>query len=305
MPAQDDEPQNGTVWQYSAVCQFCRWHLQVRTTFLPLADDSYSYCPTMLSPLHHFIYDTCEIEENSEQNINGGMETYHFHCTSCPCSVHGRIMPPRLDDSSIDLLTSQFRLEQRCEQLRAEEPDRKGVVPQRAIQVLEALYAYLRDSLKPSKERKKIPKANRRFKLSLGTDCEEFLRWLGFDDSADESWWQLPLVPEPNPLSTYNQRNLIEDVREELIALIRQWPEVERQALKQITANEWPAVVDNGLERVLGATKCKRAMWILNVTALKQEQTQTTKFRRHARVSAPRKSGKSPRRVRPCMYPPR
>jgi ubiquitin carboxyl-terminal hydrolase 25 len=254
LPGPESRPENGTVWQYAAICQNCRWHLQVRTTFRPLADRSYQYCPSELSRLHHFVLDSAAVEKDGQVNINSGMESYHFHCTNCPCGVQCRVAPPRLDDNSIELLTSQYRLEQRCEILKAEDPERKGVMPQRAIQVLEALYAYLRDSMKPSKERKRIPKANRRFRLSLGDDCEEFLKWLGFSDETDEAWWALPEIPPSNPLGEYNRRQLVEDVREELLALIRQWPDSERQGLKQISSSEWTAVVDNGLERILSSS---------------------------------------------------
>lgn len=192
-------------------------------------------CPKEGFALHRLVLKDHSL--TTDKVLDEGAERYTFVCSGCPLVYEAYYFPPRLTDAWINLLISPHNLQHRCEDFKRTDPERADPKPEKAIAVLEALSAYIRDGLSASDKQKRIPRANRRFVLSFGTDCTDFLKWLGFGQDGDQ--WVLPNPPPTDPAGPYGQRLLLEDAREELIARLRQYPDHERQALRNISQADW------------------------------------------------------------------
>lgn len=264
VPAPDDVPESGTCWKSASICQNCCWHFDVTVSFEALESDREEYCgpPSTAHPLHHFVHGVrLGIKSNDD-----GVETYWYRCTNCPTSVHVALHPPRLSDGEISLLTDQQHLDERFRYARDYDETRPGLAPQRAFNVLEALAKYIKDAVSgdPSKINRPIPKFNKRFMLSFGDDCDELLTRLGFtfactDDNDNQEVWYLPHPPDADPLDSTSEKAYLLDVREELLSLIRRYPEIEMQNLRWVSSSELAVSADESLDRVLGASTYDKA----------------------------------------------
>ena len=139
----------------------CRWHLKVSVWWKDSTAMSGHPCPKDGFPLHHLILEEHLVTE--DRVLDEGAEGHVFNCTNCPITCHAYYFPPRLTEAWVNLLTSPHNLHRRCEEFKRDNPERGDPTPEKAINVLEALSAYIRDGLKSGEQPKHIPVANRRF----------------------------------------------------------------------------------------------------------------------------------------------
>ncbi|KAF2664959.1 cysteine proteinase [Microthyrium microscopicum] len=229
-----DDPENGyptrPIRKTAGICQECRCHVEITLlTNGPIPER----CPTDIAPLHHFVL-AGPMREQGRQRI------FTFVCTTCRASLELIYRPPRLDEPYFDLLTDPENLRNRYEEALRQDPERRSIVMQSGIKVLDALSSYLNESLNPTREDRIIPEENKRFMTSFGKDCESFLVWLGFrkvyipnpDGSPSENkGWQLPNTPSKD-IFTDGPGVLLEDVQEEITVRMRKYSEAERRMLR-------------------------------------------------------------------------
>ncbi|KAJ9647333.1 ubiquitin-specific protease ubp2 [Coniosporium tulheliwenetii] len=191
--------------------------------------------------------------------------SFAFECTApqCPAALSIRLKPPRLRPEHIELLTDPDLLRIRFEAAVLKDPDRADARPARPAEVLNNLNLYLRDALDVTKPHRRIPGKNRKFMTAFGEDCTEILEYLNFTyippaSAYDEDFWSPPdLAAETDPERAEAIRNFLEDVREELLALIHQRPIEEVRTLRNFAYDFQPAT--KSLEEALGCSDYERA----------------------------------------------
>lgn len=216
-----------------AICQKCLWHIDVDIHY----NELYPTCPSTGNPLHHFVV-------NKPARLHAdGREFYWYGCTICRAELSICIRPKRLTHEYHELLTERGNLQRRFLAAQRKDAERPRLEAQSPIKVLEALSAYLKDSLEDSPRMQDIPVQNKRFMTSFGDDCDTLLTWLGFTKKketkeeedgtiAEHESWALPKPPAADPFTLGVQRVLLEDVTEELYASIRKYPEDQKRTIK-------------------------------------------------------------------------
>ncbi|KAI9703979.1 MAG: ubiquitin-specific protease ubp2 [Bogoriella megaspora] len=255
IPYLDSRPDEDTKWRVASICQNCRCHLTATIDF----EATTNPCPNEQHPVHFFVL-TSRIESEvpwlSETVASKDRECqYTFQCTARGCSAVLKITlaPPRLSSEAVNRIAGPRQLRARYEAAVASDRSR-GFEEVNGALALNRLRTYLRDGLDTKSNRTQFPKKNKAFMTTFGEDCDDILMSLGFtdeDDSEEGPIWRLPRPPPKS--SSYEQdttRALLEDVMEELGALISNKPLSERQTVRNFVNQAIPARKD--MERIFG-----------------------------------------------------
>ncbi|OAF99549.1 cysteine proteinase [Paraphaeosphaeria sporulosa] len=264
LPQKGVDPDENTVYRVAVYCRICRWHFDIWVDFRDNGLQDHPCRKTDLeSPLHHFLF-SGEEDPSRSGSLGGHTKprSYTFYCSAdkCPVTLRIRISPPRLSDSDIALLTDPANLRRRWE--RAKEIDGARADPDMAqpIEGPNYLNTYLFDSFNSTKAKPRIPLLNRKFLKTFGRDCDDMLKKLGFTFAVEvdaegnsTDGWYLPRPSEAqHPLDSLETttRNIIEDARYELNAIILSFPESERATARRNPLALVPA--RNYIELALG-----------------------------------------------------
>ena len=190
IPPIDTRADSTTAWKIAAICLLCRYHVDLIIDFR--GKESYlNACPNNDYPLHHFVFEQSTSDASGESEQRDIIEPqpssshFQFHCTAeqCQAALLIEVHPPRLRNDQLRKLTDPNLLEARKEAAVQADPARfDEFQTAKPVEVLEVLYAYLRDSLDLTRpaSRRRIPVRNRLFMLSFGSDCDKILQDLGF-----------------------------------------------------------------------------------------------------------------------------
>lgn len=243
------------VYKVAAYCNRCRWHFDL---WVDSRDDGprNSHCSRLQAgfPLHHFLFDG-EQDQDRSTSLGGHNKprTFVFSCSApkCPTTLRIRLSPPRFSEADIFLLTDPAILRRRWEYSKAVSGDRADADRAQSIDAPNYLNTYLHDSFSPQKGKTRIPLLNRKFLKTFGRDCDEILTRLGFtfaveqdQDGTSTEGWYLPKPSEAqNPLDSDepSARDIIEDARYELNALILTYPESQRSTARRNPLDLVPA----------------------------------------------------------------
>ena len=148
-------------------------------------------------------------------------------------------------------LTDPVGLKQRWKQCQDREPE-----PYTPIKALGTFRSYIRDSIS-SETAKRIPTHNKRFMLALGQDAAVLLARLNFtyeppNEQTDWAFWRLP---GPTSHLDDEARVQLQDVHDELLVLMQQRPDAEKQNAREAVYKAPPSTKD--MERMLGCLDCK------------------------------------------------
>lgn len=248
LPQQDVPPDSTTLYKIATYCRKCLWHWDLIVDFRHDGTRSYP-CERSYAeyPLHHFLF-FGEEDADRADSLGGHTKprTYQFRCSApkCPVVLRIRISPPRLTDRDISLLTDKGNLRRRWERSKQLYGDRADPDMARPIDATDFLNTYLHDSLNPQAGKKRIPLMNRKFLKTFGMDCDDILKKLGFskavevgEDGTNTEVWYLPqLDAAQDPLQNLGEsttRNIVEDTRYELNAMILDFPETERSSARR------------------------------------------------------------------------
>lgn len=232
----------------ASYCSECRWHFDVVVDY---REDGHKNRACGKSrkdwPLHHFVL--IGPDQQDEDPVVGrhlGRRNFTFRCSApqCPVTLHVGVRPPIFTKNDIHLLTDPAVLRHRWETAKRIAGERADNSMARSIDALDFLCTYLQDSLNPQKGKTQIPLLNRKFLKTFGTDCNDILTRLHFTSSVELDsegnsivLWHLPtLHPAQHPLdySEPTRRNVIEDARYELNAIILRRPESERTGTRHV-----------------------------------------------------------------------
>jgi ubiquitin carboxyl-terminal hydrolase 25/28 len=248
-------PNAGSRYRVACFCQKCHWHVDI--TIIHNAKS----CPQLDSPLHHFVDFQLTVPES---------EYYYARCSSCDATLHIEYRPARLNQSQIDLLTDWTLLQNRYEQARIADPDRHQLKAAKPLEVLDAFSCYIRDSLQPIDTHRAVPRLNRRFLLSFGEDCNELLQSIGFVKTPDN--WQLPTPPDPDPYE-YNLRKHLEDIQEEIWAVMRKYMQSSSPENMKLRAyTEKAPESDADLQLLLGTIEYDKTRTTRRAPILNQDE---------------------------------
>ncbi|KAF2427720.1 cysteine proteinase [Tothia fuscella] len=247
-------PLEGGKYRVACFCQHCRWHVDISL------EHRGNSCPKENFPLHHFV---------DFKQSNPDCEYYSARCSGCEAMLHVEYREFRIQPHAVALLTDTGLLNERYQDARRADPERVNFQPTRPLDVLDALSCYVRDSLKAVETHRSIPRLNRRFLLSFGTDCDDFLRSIGFVQT--DSHWELPRPPDPNPWS-WDLRQVLEDVQEELWAVMRLNMPLGTDVRKLKGYNEKPGPSDADLQRLLGTTQYDKSKTTRRSPMLSQDE---------------------------------
>lgn len=248
LPPRDSRPEYASAYRIKAICQNCRYHLNLKiswTSFNPAGTLGFASCPRQACPLHHFQY----IREQSQLGKIGVGGTEHeldqtalFRCSSetCQAQLSVGLRRPVFNEDSIELLTSPQLLQQRFEHAKQLDPTRNDFKVARPVEALDALATYLKDGMNIENNRRQIPIRNKRYMVTFGEDCTALLTSLGF--TIHDDFCHLPQPsdqPDPTLFIQY-----LQDVREELVVLLHQQPNSEKQNVRSISALPSPVLED-------------------------------------------------------------
>ncbi|KAL2356052.1 hypothetical protein BJ546DRAFT_969739 [Cryomyces antarcticus] len=261
-PPLDSRPDNTTIYKVASFCQDCRCHVDLVVDF---QNDPWKAgpCPNEDFPLHHLLHvpqhaqDRMVISEPLIPNSEALEHAFRCSAPSCPAYVTIRLRPPRLRPEHVKLLTDKTLLQARFDAAISADPSREGLRLASPSEALNILRRFILDSLDPKSGRVKFPARNKRFITAFGTDCDELLDGLGFsyigpENKGGEGAWNLPRPDvSSDPLNTNAHQLLLEDVVEELLVLVWQRTEAEKQGIATLIYQPVPAMRD--FERSLGS----------------------------------------------------
>jgi len=177
-------------YKIASLCNKCRWHMDI---YVDLTNTTLGFqpCPTKDYPLHHLVLEDQAVLSDGGSN-NQSYES-RFVCTAHPCCVPIRIRlrPPRLGMDVMRRLAGAESLKARNAAARENEPDRDHV-PLKTIEVMDILSKYVKDSLVPTTEPRRVNARNRKFMNAFGKDCNDILLYLGFTNDIIVSYPQSP-----------------------------------------------------------------------------------------------------------------
>ncbi|KMU88095.1 hypothetical protein CIHG_05863 [Coccidioides immitis H538.4] len=164
-------------------------------------------------------------------------ERYYFVCSipECTAEFSLKFFAPYLTPQSVRLLVDEHLLRERMEEALKLCPDRlEGISHPLPITVLATLKAYIDIALNEPERSRGIDLGNKRFTTSFGvrgTPCKDLLEFIGFKLKEDKNCW-LPPNPVKSSLLPYHhpERIFLDDLSNELLALMKQRPEHEKEA---------------------------------------------------------------------------
>ncbi|KAI0114240.1 cysteine proteinase [Hypoxylon sp. NC0597] len=206
----------------STVCRQCRYHFHVKSDFRharPYNDDHRLHMlaccetPAGRPGAEHTSYDDT-------------ISNARFICVSenCYFNIEITVVPSRIQPADVAKFNDKNRTNRNLTLARAQDPDRYadfGDSPSLGTDVM--LRRYLIDALRKNDDRPplKINKRNKKFLVSMGSDFDDLLRFLGFyegtDSDSGEPCWYIPLPEEEqNPTRVRTLRARMEDAQAEL-----------------------------------------------------------------------------------------
>lgn len=253
------------MYKIASFCSKCHWHVDVVVDF---RDNQYRNSPCSQANkdyvLHHFLYSGEDTSESMDMlGSHNRPRTYSFRCSAprCPVQLNIHFKPPRFSEQDVETLTNQAQLRRRWEKAK-EITNRADENMARRVDGPDFLSTYLNDSLNPVKGKTRIPALNRKFVKTFGRDCDSILTRLGFQHVEEEGeggnfeqFWLLPRPEErQSPLESLALRDVIEDARCELNAIISSMPESERAGCKHQAM--YPTPSQGEIERALSCEDC-------------------------------------------------
>ncbi|OTA88399.1 hypothetical protein M434DRAFT_34874 [Hypoxylon sp. CO27-5] len=206
----------------STVCRQCRYHFHVKSDFRhtkPYSDDHRLHmlacCETPASR-----------PRTEKARYDDTMSNARFICVSenCYFNIEITAVPSRIQPEDVAKFNDKSRTDRNLALARAQDPDRYADVgdsPSYGTDIM--LRRYLSDALKKNDDRPplKINKRNKKFLVSMGSDFDDLLRFLGFYEGTDgdsgEPCWYIPLPEEEQiPTRVQTLRARMEDAQAEL-----------------------------------------------------------------------------------------
>lgn len=270
-PPLDARPTASSHYKLAVVCKRCRLHADIRINYQQATDA----CPTSESQLHHF--QRAEgLDDTGSAHIR-----YGWQCTSSTCQALLTITfkLPKLGAQERILLTDTSKLRSRYDDVVRDDPEREGIRLATPVEPLTRLRKYIKDALNPDHDKRVFPGNNKRFMEAFGLygqDCRQLLENLGFRYSVrllmgvckknveadktqeDELSWTLPnppVIPDRLQSRGDSQRELLEDVEMELLALASRTA-AEMNVVNPAAGEGWPTA-QRDLERMLSTQGCK------------------------------------------------
>jgi len=207
----------------SILCTDCRYHFHIKT---------YDTGSRALDDVEHPSHMLLPIRENPLAGSSDQTSEYYnvvananFVCAAENCfyTVSISVMPPKFTDDQIFMLKDDTRIARNLNQARAEDPQRYLDTPDKwaAGSTIPTLVQYLQDRLKrPVGDVLRIKKRNKKFRVAFGSDFDDLLRSLGFeqktDDDDEECWYITEPEPDTNPTEVHTRRAHLQDTLEEL-----------------------------------------------------------------------------------------
>jgi hypothetical protein len=264
-PTQSHIDRDSPHTKVAAICQHCRYHVDadlLRGSSQNSTSSKKAGCASTGNPLHFFSPEIAAPPNPQSPEAILGRNKYEYRCINCMAKATIHFRPPRLTDEYATLLTDRDHLALRHKAAILQDSARPGMEVQPGHKALEALSSYVKDALSTDKPARAIPKFNKRFMLSLGEDCAPLLRWLGYRESVSSEGEQIwnppkPQLPDPfgAPEATW-QRILLEDVLEEVYAMLRSYSVLEQRSLKNPPPSTEPA--EPALQKIFGADLYER-----------------------------------------------
>lgn len=248
LPELDERPSTGKVWKVEAICQNCRIHITLSIDFANTPEQA---CPCPDFPIHHFILD--------EQFETEQAHSFQFRCGSplCKAQLDAQLRAPALSEIDKWILTDPVGLKQRWKKCY----ERGEAEPYTPAKALSTFRSYVNDAI-TSDTPKRIPTHNKRFMLALGDDAAVLLARLGFtaEPAREGSPYPLWRLPGPGPYLDDQTRTQLQDVFDELLVLMQQRPDAEKQKAGEPVYRPPPSTKDMG--RILGCLDCKLHLWV-------------------------------------------
>lgn len=246
VPSAQQLPTASTTYSIAATCCHCREHLDALVNFPANTQP----CPSQSQPFHLFHHVVAE--GGREVAAHGALR---YQCSSKPCQAELLLFfrGPVLTGEDVAYLTSPPALYERYISAQAMFPETRQ---KPALEILKVLRNAVIDSLdKEEKDMRDIPVDNKVFKACLGDGIESLFSRLGFSkivsSPKNKVHWRLPrpLQHPFNPMYD-EQRSRLEDVRDELAAMMLHRPESERKLVSFPIPELQPAQPE--LEKILG-----------------------------------------------------
>ncbi|EER23341.1 Ubiquitin carboxyl-terminal hydrolase family protein [Coccidioides posadasii C735 delta SOWgp] len=224
----------GNVFKVSAVCMWCRYHIELAITYTAPKQ-------VRLDHLHHLVFVSETLAKDDPDyrfdSRTRHSERYYFVCSipECTAEFSLKFFAPYLTPQSVRLLVDEHLLRERMEEALKLCPDRlEGISHPLPITVLATLKAYIDIALNEPERSRGIDLGNKRFTTSFGvrgTPCKGLLEFIGFKLKEDKNCW-LPPNPVKSSLLPYHhpERIFLDDLSNELLALMKQRPEHEKEA---------------------------------------------------------------------------
>ena len=185
-PQLDERPSRTAVYLVSAICRYCRTHVQLKVDFSLRWEQR--PCPNADFPFHHLVQnpwrETLVRNDWASKNWGSQDEISVFECSSptCSASICVQIKPPILTDEDVHTLVDRDLLRQRTEDaFRTNAGHVEGMKYPTPMDVLVDLQKYLKNSW--SKDPRPISADNKRFVVRFGpegTACKDILEKLHF-----------------------------------------------------------------------------------------------------------------------------
>lgn len=205
-PGQDERPTRDSIYKVSALCRYCRIHVQLKVDYTIRWEER--PCPNADNPLHHLLSSPWResVARNDwiSKNWNSQAQIYVFECSSPTCSaaVTVQIKPPVLDDQDVRTLIDKDLLKQRTDEaFRTNAGHVEGMKYPTPMDVLVDLRQYLRNAW--TRDPRSIAIDNRRFIVRFGPGgnaCRDILEKLKFKQEVC-----LPLRFDQRILTTLGQ----------------------------------------------------------------------------------------------------
>jgi ubiquitin carboxyl-terminal hydrolase 25/28 len=186
LPALDERPGPNSVYKVSAVCKYCRLHVQVKVDYTVRWEDK--PCPNEDNPVHHLVpapwQEQLARNKWSSKNPQSPDIINVFECSSKTCSaaVTVQVAPPILSPNAIHTLVDKNLLKGRTDEaFRTRAGQVEGMKYPTPMDVLLDLRQYLRNAQR--KENRPISVENKRFMVRFGPEgaaCRDVLESLKF-----------------------------------------------------------------------------------------------------------------------------
>ncbi|KAI0388864.1 cysteine proteinase [Xylariaceae sp. FL0594] len=206
----------------SVLCADCRYHFHVKTYEAGSRPVDSARHPThMLLPMREN-----PLADPSEKTLPyyDVVADASYVCAEDDCSyaVSISVTPPKLTDDQIMNLGDDARIARNLAQARTQDPQRYLDAPDRwaAGSTITTLIQYLEDRLTRPSDVLKIKTRNKKFCVAFGTDFDDLLRSLGFeqrtDEDGEECWYITEPEPDTSSTKPFTRRAFLQDTQAEL-----------------------------------------------------------------------------------------